>query len=130
MIQTLFKCHPRPQAEDPGGKSTNFNIQYMLEGRTYYVYILANQRNGTVYVGFTHSLLNRIDEHKNNKYCGFTQKYNVKRLVYFEIFNDPNTAILREKTIKHLYRKKKIELIEKNNPTWRDLYYNILRAYS
>lgn len=99
----------------------------MIGGKSYYIYILASKRNGTLYVGFTHSLLNRIDEHKNNKYCGFTQQYNIKRLVHFEIFNDPNTAIMREKNLKKWKRTWKFELIEKNNPTWRDLYYDILR---
>lgn len=93
----------------------------------YYVYILSSKRNGTLYVGFTSSLLKRIEEHKNGKYCGFTKKYNIKRLVHFEIFDDPNTAIGREKDFKHWYRKWKINLIEKNNPTWRDLYYDVLR---
>ncbi len=100
----------------------------MLGGKTYYVYILASQRNGTLYVGFTNSLFRRINDHKKNRYCSFTQKYNVKKLVHFEIFDDPNNAIIREKNIKHWHRKWKIELIEKNNPTWRDLYYDVLRA--
>jgi putative endonuclease len=106
------------------------NLKNMYGGKTYYVYILASRRNGTLYVGFTNSLLRRINEHKTNKYCGFTQQYNIKRLVHFEIFNDPNTAILREKTLKHWKRSWKINLIEKNNPTWRDLYYDILRYAS
>ena len=93
----------------------------------YYVYILASKRNGTLYIGFTSNLLQRVHDHKTNKYCGFTQKYNVKSLVYFEIFNDPNTAITREKNLKAWKREWKIELIEKENPTWRDLYYDIVR---
>lgn len=99
----------------------------MIEGKIYYVYILSSKRNGTLYVGFTSNLLQRIEEHKNNKYCGFTKKYNVKHLVYFEIFNDPNTAIGREKNLKRWYRKWKVGLIEKENKTWRDLYYDVLR---
>lgn len=94
------------------------------------MYILASKRNGTIYTGFTYRLLKRINEHKTNKYCSFTQQYNVKRLVHFEIFNDPNTAIMREKNLKKWKRRWKIELIEKNNPTWRDLYYDILRDVS
>ena len=91
----------------------------------YYVYILASQKNGTLYVGVTHDLKKRTYEHKNHLIDGFTNKYNVKFLIYFEIFNDINEAILREKRIKKWKRKWKLELIEKNNPQWKDLYEEI-----
>ncbi len=100
----------------------------MTTSKTYYVYILASKPNGTLYTGVTHSLLKRVEEHKNNYYSGFTSKYNVKRLVYFEIFNNPDTAIRREKCIKKWKRAWKIELIERNNRDWRDLYYDIVRT--
>jgi putative endonuclease len=100
----------------------------MIGGKSYYVYILASQRNGTLYTGVTGNLLNRIDEHKNNKYSGFTAKYNIKRLVHVEIFNDPATAIKREKNIKAWKRSWRLNLIEKTNPTWSDLYDDILKS--
>ncbi len=101
----------------------------MRGGKSYYVYILASRRNGTLYTGVTGNLLNRIDEHKTEQYPGFTSQYNVKILVHLEIFNDPKTAIAREKNIKAWKRRWKIRLIEKTNPEWRDLYEDILKQY-
>ena len=92
----------------------------------YYVYILASQRNGTLYIGVTSNLIKRVYEHKNNLVGGFTQKYDVHRLVYFETTDDINNAIRREKQIKKWNRDWKIELIEKNNPDWRDLYFDLV----
>ncbi len=89
--------------------------------KCYYVYILANGKNGTTYVGITSDLIGRIWEHKNKVNHGFSSKYNIDRLVYYEIFNDVNEAIDREKKLKLWKRKWKIELIEKNNPIWEDL---------
>ncbi|MCX6792426.1 MAG: GIY-YIG nuclease family protein [Candidatus Falkowbacteria bacterium] len=100
----------------------------MIVEKVYYIYLLASKRNGTIYTGVTNNLLKRIDEHKKNIYSGFTAKYNVKKLVYFEIFNDVRAAINREKNIKAWCRQWKIDLIEKENPTWRDLYYEIVRS--
>lgn len=91
----------------------------------YYTYILANKRNGTLYVGVTSNLVKRIYEHKNNLVKGFTEKYNIHLLVYFETFNDINEAILREKRIKTWKRNWKLALIEKKNPEWEDLYSKI-----
>jgi putative endonuclease len=91
----------------------------------YYVYILASNRNGTLYVGVTNDLKRRIYEHKNNLIKGFTEKYNVHNLVYFEETSEINIAIQREKQLKKWNRKWKLELIEKENPTWKDLYINI-----
>ena len=90
------------------------------------VYILASQRNGTIYVGVTSSLVKRVYEHKNDLADGFTKKYQVHMLVYFEVHNDIETAITREKQIKKRNRSWKIELIEKANPQWCDLYEGIL----
>ena len=92
----------------------------------YYVYLLASRRNGTLYVGVTSDLIKRVHGHKNNLVEGFTKKYNVHNLVYFETTEDINSAIAREKQIKKWKRAWKIELIEKNNPEWRDLYSELI----
>jgi len=89
--------------------------------KSYYIYILASKKNGTLYIGMTNDLERRIFEHKNNLIKGFTTKYKVHRLVYFEETNDVNEALLLEKRIKNWNRAWKIELIEKNNPEWEDL---------
>ena len=87
----------------------------------YYVYILASRPNGTLYVGVTNDLQRRIFEHKNNLIQGFTKKYNVHTLVYYETTNDIDIALNREKELKRYTRKKKIILIETSNPHWKDL---------
>ena len=92
----------------------------------YYVYILANARNSTLYTGITNNLVRRVYGHKNGEIEGFTKKYRTDKLVYFEETADVLSAITREKRIKKWLRRWKIELIEKNNPEWRDLYYDIL----
>ena len=91
----------------------------------YYVYILATERNGTLYIGVTNDLIRRIHEHKDDVVKGFTAKYGVHSLVHFEEFSDPTTAIQREKNLKHWVRQWKIDLIEANNPQWLDLYEQI-----
>ena len=93
--------------------------------RQYYVYILANKRNGTLYIGVTNNLLKRVYEHKSNLVCAFTQKYKVHHLVYYETYRNIYDAITREKRLKKWKREWKIELIEKDNPKWKDLYYNL-----
>ena len=93
----------------------------------YYVYILASKRNGTLYIGVTSDLVKRVWEHKNNVVQGFTQKYNVHKLVYYESGIDVSDAITREKQMKKWNRQWKIELIEKNNPGWKDLYYDLIK---
>ena len=95
--------------------------------KEYYVYILASKKNGTLYIGITSNLIKRIYEHKNSLVEGFTQKYCVHRLVYYEATNDVESAITREKRLKKWHRKWKIDLIEKNNPEWRDLYHDLLK---
>jgi putative endonuclease len=90
-----------------------------------YVYILASKRIGTLYVGVTADLIKRVYEHKNGITKGFTSRYKIHMLVYFEEFADIQTAIAREKAIKKWNRMWKIELIEKSNPEWRDLYEEI-----
>ena len=94
----------------------------------YYVYILASERNGTLYVGVTSNLLKRVWEHKNSLIEGFTKKYNVKHLVYFEQYDEPLNAIKREKRLKKYNRKWKLALIEKDNPTWKDLYDSMVES--
>ena len=89
------------------------------------VYILANKRNGTLYVGVTSNLKKRISEHKNNAVEGFTKRYAVHALVYYEACGSMFGAIGREKQLKGGSRKKKLLLIEKMNPDWRDLYDEI-----
>jgi putative endonuclease len=91
-----------------------------------YVYILTNKYNTVLYIGVTSDLIKRVYEHKNKLADGFTKKYNVGKLIYFEIFENPEYAIRREKTLKNLLRKKKIELIVSKNPEWKDLYSDIL----
>jgi len=91
------------------------------------VYILTNRAYGTLYTGVTSNLLNRIWQHKNKVICGFSYKYNLTTLVYFELFDDMYHAISREKQIKAGSRKKKIMLIEKTNKDWCDLYEDICR---
>ena len=91
-----------------------------------YVYILFSQRNGTLYVGVTSNLVKRVYEHKNKLVDGFTKKYNVDKLGYYEIYDNIEMAILREKQIKKYYRKQKLALIETQNPEWKDLYYEII----
>ena len=90
------------------------------------VYILASQKNGTLYIGVTSDLIKRVYEHKNSLVDGFTKKYNVHDLVYFEQFQDMNSAIAREKQLKAWKRQWKIALIEKVNGNWQDLYGEIL----
>ena len=88
----------------------------------YYVYIMASRRNGTLYVGVTSDLLKRVYEHKTKRMDGFTCKYGVDRLVYYECHSDIYEAIKREKQMKEWKRKWKLELIERTNPEWKDLY--------
>ncbi len=94
--------------------------------RTYYVYILASKRNGTLYIGVTNNLIRRIYEHKNDMTEGFTKRYRIHRLVYYEEFNNVNDAITREKRMKKWKRSWKIELIQPVNSKWRDLYGELL----
>jgi len=89
--------------------------------RQYYIYIMTNKRNTVFYTGVTNDLKRRVYEHKEKLAEGFTKKYNVTKLVYYEVFDDIESAILREKQIKAGSRQKKIELINSMNKEWRDL---------
>ena len=88
---------------------------------TYYVYIMTNKKDGTLYTGVTNNLQRRVYEQKNKLLPGFTKRYNLSQLVYFDSTSDVNAAIAREKQIKGWLRTKKIELIETENPEWNDL---------
>ena len=90
-----------------------------------YVYILASHQNGTLYIGVTSNLIKRIWQHKNKQVDGFTKKYDVNKLVYYEIFQDIESAIKREKRLKKYLRQWKLRLIEEKNPDWVDLYSSI-----
>ena len=94
--------------------------------KSYYVYILASKRNGTLYIGVTNSLIRRVYEHKTNFIAGFTKKYNVHHLVYYERFDDVKSAIQYETRLKKWNRKWKIRLIERENPEWSDLYEDLI----
>ncbi len=94
--------------------------------KQYYIYILASRRNGTLYVGVTSDLLKRIYEHKQDLVDGFTKKYHVHTLVYYEVHNDIRAAIEREKQIKKWNRRWKMRLVEEMNSEWRDLYNEIV----
>jgi putative endonuclease len=93
----------------------------------YYVYILANKKNGTLYIGVTSDLIRRMYEHKSDIVEGFTKRYQVHYLVYFEVSASVVSAIDREKQLKKWHRAWKVRLIEKENPEWKDLYSEIVR---
>ena len=94
--------------------------------KSYYVYILASKRNGTLYIGVTDNLVRRVYEHKKGFVKGFTDRYGVHRLVYYEQHENIESAIQREKRLKTWHREWKIRLIEENNPEWQDLYNDIV----
>ena len=94
----------------------------MTKNKQYYVYLLANQNDTVIYTGITSNLTKRIWEHKNQIIKGFTKRYNISKLVYYEVYDNPENAITREKQIKAGSRKNKIDLIQSINPEWKDLY--------
>ena len=93
----------------------------------YYVYILSSKRNGTLYIGVTRNLIKRVHEHKSRFVSGFTKDYLVNMLVYYEETGNVHSAIEREKRLKRWKRCWKLELIEKSNPNWKDLYYDLIK---
>ena len=93
---------------------------------TYYVYILASKRNGTLYIGVTNDLVRRVYEHKNDIVEGFTKKYGIHLLVYYEQYDNVESAIQRERQMKKWNRQWKIRRIKRQNPIWRDLYDEIV----
>ena len=96
--------------------------------KSYWVYILASRIGGTLYIGITSDLIRRVYQHRLKQTRGFTARYEVMRLVYFEQFDDPENAIRREKRLKKWTRAWKIQLIEKDNPNWDDLYPGISKG--
>ena len=94
--------------------------------KRYYVYILFSKKNGTLYIGVTNNLIKRIYEHKNKFVEGFTEKYKIDKLGYFEQYSSIEEAIKREKQLKNWKRDWKIALIEQNNSNWEDLYYSLI----
>lgn len=92
------------------------------QSKIYYIYILTNKENCTLYTGITNDLVRRVYEHKNKLIDGFTKKYSLDKLVYYEQYSSPSYAILREKQIKAGSRKKKLDLINNFNNSWKDLY--------
>jgi len=95
--------------------------------KQYYVYIASNKINTVLYTGVTNNLIKRMYQHKNKMVAGFTSKYNIIKLVYYEVYRDINEAIKREKQIKGGSRQEKIDLIKKINPTFKDLYQDIIK---
>jgi len=91
----------------------------------FFVYVLASHKHGTLYIGVTNDLIRRVHQHKLKVVRGFTKRYNVHKLVYFEIFDDPIAAITREKQLKKWNREWKIQLIEHENPDWIDLSHTL-----
>ena len=96
-----------------------------MRDRQYYVYILANVTNVAIYIGVTNDLVRRVWEHKEKFVIGYAEKYDINKLVYYEVFGDPENAILREKHLKGSSRARKNKLVESMNPKWRDLYDEI-----
>jgi len=94
--------------------------------RQYFGYIMTNKNKTTLYTGVINDLARRVEEHKNHKVKGFTDRYNLEMLVYYEVSDDIEAAILREKQLNGGSRKKKIALIESINPDWKDLYQDLL----
>lgn len=107
--------------------TTTYHGYWQVQMKESYVYILASQKNGTLYIGLTSDLIRRTWEHKNNCVPGFTAKYGVHMLVYYEIHSDIRLAAAREKRLKEWKRQWKIDLIQKMNPDWNDLYQDIIQ---
>jgi len=97
-----------------------------MVGSQYFVYILASKRNSTLYTGMTSNLAKRVYEHKSDLVGGFTKRYRIHNLVYYEMTDDMGSALAREKQLKKWRRSWEIALIEKQNPKWEDLYYGLL----
>ena len=115
-----FACSLRSTRET----STSLRMTRMKREMMYYVYMLTNQTNAMMYIGVTNDLRRRLYEHKNGQIEGFTKKYHVHKLVYFEEYSEINNAIAREKQLKHWIRAKKNYLVESQNPNWDDLGEN------
>ncbi|MCB4792133.1 MAG: GIY-YIG nuclease family protein [Elusimicrobia bacterium] len=95
-------------------------------GKQYYIYIMTNKNNTVLYTGVTNDIIKRVYEHKNKVLEGFTKRYNIIKLVYYEVYSDIKNAIAREKQIKGGSRSKKIDLINSSNKMWKDLYLELM----
>lgn len=117
----FYSYFPRSMSSTPIGEreSREFNM-------TPCVYILSSKRNGTLYIGVTSNLVQRVWQHRNNFVEGFTKRYGVHTLVWYEMHSTMYSAITRERALKKWNRSWKVDLIEENNPTWRDLYSEIV----
>jgi len=121
--------HPRIFFENSGDdrKGGSGDDRGRKMEKRFYVYIMTNKRNGTLYIGVTSDLPKRTWEHKNGAAEGFTKKYDIKTLVYYEVYDAPENAIHREKRLKKYKREAKINLIERGNPEWSDLYESVCK---
>jgi putative endonuclease len=120
-------CSPATHLPDDRGRrggltAVTAGSSFAVVERSFYVYILASRRNGTLYVGVTSDLARRVYEHRSDAFPGFTAKYDVKRLVWYELHGTADEAISQEKRIKRWRRAWKLDLIERFNPQWLDLY--------
>ncbi len=115
-MSSIFFRH----CEEANGVSRRSNL-FIVREKQYYIYIMANRINTVLYTGVTNDLQRRVYEHKNKLTKGFTEKYNITKLVYYEVFSNPEEAIAAEKKIKGGSRKNKIDLIESINPDFNDL---------
>jgi putative endonuclease len=123
-----FRDGPKDQTrnlEIPGSRSARPGMTAQRIFMAYYVYLLASRKDGALYLGVTNDLIRRTFEHRSKVVRGFTSRYNITKLVWFEIYDDPISAISREKEIKRWRRAWKVALIAKENPDWKDLYESI-----
>jgi putative endonuclease len=123
LLQTRVKLNPCPKYQICVIPA-QAGIPSAME-KAFYVYMLASERNGTLYLGVTSNLVKRIWEHREGLFEGFTKKYGVKHLVWFEVHTEAMAAITREKQLKKWNRDWKIKMIQQENPDWRDLYEDI-----
>ena len=119
-------CHPRARLKAPTVGDPGIHCQTLNRMKQPAVYILTNKERGTLYVGVTSDLIRRIHQHRTNQVEGFSKNYHTHKLVYFELCGNMYEAIKREKQLKKWKRLWKLELIEKSNPSWKDLYGEIV----
>jgi len=122
-LPSLRRCPPLSLRGAEGDEAISCIMSWV--SKQYYVYTMTNVRNTVLYVGVTNDLIRRIYEHKKKLVNGFTKKYNIVKLVYYEVLEDVENAILREKQIKAGSRQKKVRLINSANKEWRDLYHEL-----
>jgi putative endonuclease len=132
MYDPSFRDGPKDQTrnlEIPGScfARPGMTTLRVMKVMAYYVYILASRKDGATYIAVTNDIVRRIFEHRTKAVRSFTSRYNITRLVWFEIYDDPISAISREKEIKKWKRAWKAKLIEEKNPQWEDLYESICR---